>query len=82
LYYTSSGDTQPDDFLAKEFELIWALPEISQQCRNALKAKCDEEFIQKALHQVQCWGCDPTTGFWMGAFVAWSVLTGLEGELP
>jgi hypothetical protein len=73
--------TQATDFLEAEFEIIRALPAINQQCRAALNNKCSEEVTQNAPFQAQCWGCDPTTGLWMGNFVAYSVLTGLEAEL-
>jgi hypothetical protein len=66
-------------FLEAEFELIRALPAVNQQCRDSLNAKCIEEFTQDAPFQAQCWGCDETTGSWMGYFVAFSVLVDLEG---
>jgi hypothetical protein len=69
---------QETDFLAAEFELIRALPEINAHCVATLNDKCSKEILHNAPDQAQCWGCDPTTGLWMGDFIAYIVLTGLE----
>jgi hypothetical protein len=74
--------TEATDFLEEEFQIVRALPAINQQCRVAFNKKCSEEITQAAPFQKECWGCNPTTGKWMGNFVAWSILTGLDDELP